>query len=76
MPLIVVNSTRIKNIIPAPTWQMHTVVPCIIGLAPGTALPHGGLFTGFSQSLLVTQTRVAQQAQDGEGEGGDQCDHV
>ena len=57
---------------------MHTVVPRIIGLAPGTALPYGGLLTGLRQSLLVTQTRVAQQAQDGEGEGegGDQCDHV
>ena len=55
---------------------MHTVVPRIIGLAPGTALPYGGLLTGFRQSLLVTQTRVAQQAQDGEGEGGDQSDHV
>ena len=76
MPLIVVNSTRIKNIFLAPTWQMHTVVPRIIGLAPGTALPYGGLLTGLRQSLLVTQTRVAQQAQDGEGEGGDQCDHV
>ena len=76
MPLIVVNSTWIKNIFLAPTWQMHTVVPRIIGLAPGTALPYGGLLTGLSQSLLVTKTRVAQQAQDGEGEGGDQCDHV
>ena len=49
---------------------MHTVVPRIIGLAPGTALSYGG--------LLVAETRVAQQAQDGEGEGegGDQCDHV
>ena len=60
----------------APTWKMHTVVPRIIGLAPGTALPDGGLLTGVRRSLLVTQTRVAQQAQDGEGEGGDQCDHV
>ena len=57
---------------------MHTVVPRIIGLAPGTALSYGGLLPGFTQNLLVAETRVAQQAQDGEGEGegGDQCDHV
>ena len=58
---------------------MHTVVPRIIGLAPGTALSYSGLLRllpGFTQNLLVAETRVAQQAQDGEGEGGDQCDHV
>ena len=55
---------------------MHTVVPRIIGLAPGAALSYGGLLPCFTQNLLVAETRVAQQAQDGEGEGGDQCDHV